>query len=196
MKQNHVLLIGGPGAGKGTQARIFIDQGYVHISTGDLLREASKEKSENGRRIKQELTRGKLFADEEMFVLVKNELTKLFEENPDTKILFDGFPRTLSQVDFLEKMLKDFKQTLGTVIYIEVSGKTMFDRMTERAKISDRTDIKPSTLNDRIRDYYKQTLPIIDYYQNFNKVIKINGENTIAEVSEEILTKVEKTTFV
>lgn len=196
MKTNHILLVGGPGSGKGTQARIFIDQGYVHISTGDLLREASKEKSENGRRIKQELTRGKLFADEEMFVLVKNELTKLFEENPDTKILFDGFPRTLSQVDFLEKTLKDFKQTLDTVIYIEVSGKTMFDRMIERAKISDRTDIKPSTLNDRIRDYYKQTLPIIDYYQNFNKVIKINGENTIAEVSEEILTKVEKTTFV
>ncbi len=196
MKTKHILLIGGPGSGKGTQAQIFIDQGYVHLSTGDLLRELSKEKSENGKRIKALLGKGTLFPDEEMCILVKNELTKAFQKNPDAKILLDGFPRTLAQVDFLEKTLKDFKQVLGTVIYIEVSGKTMFDRMIERAKISDRNDSKTKTLHDRIEYYYKKTLPIIEYYQDFNKVIKINGELSIAEVSQEILTKVGKTTFV
>lgn len=197
MKTQHILLVGGPASGKGTQAQIFIDQGYVHVSTGNLLRVASEEKSPNGKRIKALLATGKLFPDEEMFILVKNELTKIFEKNHAAKILFDGFPRTIPQAKFLDATLKEFNQTLDTVLYIEVSGKTMFDRMMERGKISGRTDdIDPKIINKRIDVYYKQTLPIIDYYQKSDKVIKINGENTIEEVSQEILTKVGKTTFV
>lgn len=197
MKTKHILLVGGPASGKGTQAQIFIDQGYIHVSTGDLLRATSKEKSPNGKRIKALLASGVLFPDQEMFVLVKNELIKLFQNNPDTKILFDGFPRTIPQAEFLDATLKEFNQTLDTVLYIQVSGKTMFDRMIERGKISGRTDeIDPDTINKRIDVYYKQTLPIIGYYQKSDKVIKINGENTIEEVSQEILTKVGKTTFV
>lgn len=197
MKTKHILLVGGPASGKGTQAQIFIDQGYIHLSTGNLLRAVSEEKSENGQRIKALLATGKLFPDEEMFALVKDELTKQFQKNPETKVLFDGFPRTIPQAEFLDATLKEFNQTLDTVLYIEVSGKTMFNRMMERGKISGRTDdIDPDTINRRIDVYYKQTLPIIGYYQEFDKVIKINGELSIAEVSEEILTKVAKTTFV
>lgn len=129
---------------------------------------------------------GNLFPDTEMFTLVRKELTKLFGTNPQTKILFDGFPRTLSQAVFLDDLLQEFNSSLDTVLYIEVSDRTMFDRMLERGKTSHRPEDKdPDTISYRIIVYTNQTKPLLYYYEN--KIIEINGENTVEEVSEDIL---------
>ncbi len=185
--QQHVLLIGGPGAGKGTQAELLVSQGYYHLSTGNLLREAQKDLSENGQRIKALLATGELFPDKEMFILVTKELERLFDKNPNTKILFDGFPRTLPQAAFLDEILKNLNQTLNTVLHIDVSPKTMFDRMFERGKVSGRQDDQnPEILRHRIEVYEGLTTPLLYYYKE--RVVTLNGEKSIGEVAKAILT--------
>lgn len=186
----HVLLIGGPGAGKGTQAALLVAQGYHHLSTGDLLREAQKDLSEEGQRIKALLATGALFPDKEMFALVSKELEKLFNQNPQKKILFDGFPRTLPQAAFLDDTLRNINQSLGIVLHIEVSPQTMFERMRERGKISGRQDDQnPETILHRIEVYQGLTSPLLSYYNS--RVITINGEQSIGDVGKSILINLE-----
>ncbi|MBM1310713.1 adenylate kinase [Sulfitobacter mediterraneus] len=207
----NIILLGPPGAGKGTQARRLVDgRNMVQLSTGDMLREAKDSGTEMGNMVAGVMARGELVTDEIVIGLIREKLTG------DNKggFIFDGFPRTLEQADALAKLMADEGQTLDAVIEMRVDDEALVDRITARSTCggcgevyndntkpipadgkctncgaSDfkrRADDNAESLKTRLMAYYKQTSPLIGYYYAKDTLSVVNGLGAIDEVQGEI----------
>ena len=183
----NIILFGPPGAGKGTQAKFLIEKfKIIQISTGDILREEVKLKTDLGISAKNIMDNGDLVPDEIIMSIVEKRLAE-----PDCKkgFILDGFPRTLNQALELEKILKVQNSEINKIIFIDVDEDILIDRITTRAlETSDiREDDNSTILKNRIKIYKKDTKPVLDFYKNMKKLVTVNGMMSIEDVSKAIL---------
>jgi len=213
----YIILLGAPGAGKGTQAdSLSSELNLPHIASGDLFREALKKETELGLLAKSYMERGELVPDE---VTIKMILQRI--EMPDcvSGCLFDGFPRTLAQAEALDKGLADKGKSTDKVLYIKVSNEELLKRLGGRwlcqncqtpyhlitappkvpgkcdkcgGELYQREDDKEETVKERLRVFFAQTIPIVDYYRGQSKLIEVNGNQGIQEVAKEIMLSLRK----
>ncbi|AIT08580.1 adenylate kinase [Candidatus Francisella endociliophora] len=209
-----IILLGAPGAGKGTQAKI-IEQKYniAHISTGDMIRETIKSGSEIGKELKKVLDAGQLVSDEFIIEIVKDRISK---DDCKNGFLLDGVPRTIVQAEQLDKLGVD----IDYIVEVDVADNLLIERITGRRvhpasgrtyhtkfnppKVVDtddvtgeplitRTDDNEDTVKERLSVYHQQTSKLVDFYRNFSskntktpKYIKVNGDQAVEKVSQDI----------
>ena len=188
----NIILFGPPGAGKGTQAKFIIDKyNMVQISTGDMLREAVKSGSELGNKVKVIMDKGDLVSDDIIMSIISERIIK-----PDCKkgFILDGFPRTLNQAKELDKMLDHKNLKIDYIIEILVDEDLLISRIEKRAsedKIA-RNDDNDEVLKNRIMIYKRDTIPVLKYYKNLNRLRQANGMQSIKSVSNDIQGIIEK----
>ncbi len=208
----YIVLLGPPGAGKGTQAEaITAKLSLPHISSGDIFRENLKKQTELGKLAAGYMNRGELVPDGVTIKMIQERLSR-----PDCKAgaLLDGFPRTPAQADALAAMLAEFKGQVNAVPYIYVPEDVLIERLTGRwtcraeghifhqkynppkvpgrcdhdgSELYQREDDKVETVTRRIRVYLEQTQPLIDYYRQRNLLLEVDGKQPIEKVTAELL---------
>ncbi len=204
-----IVLLGPPGVGKGTQAKLLAEQtGLVHISSGDLFRENMKNQTELGKLAQSYITKGELVPDDVTIAMIRERLA-----GPDcvAGAILDGFPRTTTQADALEKMLAEFGGKVDKVPYVTAPEKVLVERLSGRwtcranghifhdknnppkqAKVCDldgselyqRDDDKSDTVVRRIQVYLEQTAPLITYYRQRGNLVEIDGTQNIQKVTK------------
>ncbi len=209
----NIMFIAPPAAGKGTQAELVVEKyGLPHISTGDILREISKEDSEIGNYVKETLASGQLVKDEITYQLIEDRLKK---EDCRNGYIIDGFPRNLEQANEYDKILKNLGYEVGNVIYINVDKKVLEKRITGRricedcqtiynindpnnspevesvcdqcgGKLYQRSDDNLEAFETRYQMYQEKTEPIIDYYRKQNVLKEINGDDSVENIFNQI----------
>lgn len=208
----NLILMGLPGAGKGTQAQYIVDEYHIpHISTGDMFREAMANKTEMGLKAKEFIDKGDLVPDDVTVGIVKDRLSQ-----PDTEpgFLLDGFPRTLAQADALAEMTDVLNKPLSAVINIDVDPKVLTDRLTGRficktcgatyhklyhmPKVPDTCDVcgghefyqrdddKPEAVKNRLDVNIKMNTPLVSYYDERNLLHTVNGDQEIDAVWQDV----------
>jgi len=186
----NLILLGPPGAGKGTQAKLLMDRfSLVQLSTGDMLRAAVAAGTPAGLEAKAVMERGDLVSDALVVAILRDRMAE-----PDCAggVIFDGFPRTLPQADALEKLLAEFGQALDAAIELEVEDEVLVKRIVGRAEEAKaagqpvRSDDNAESLKVRLMEYYKKTSPLIGYYYAKNKLRKVDGLAEIGRVKSEI----------
>jgi adenylate kinase len=212
-----IVLLGPPGVGKGTQAKILSKKtGLAHISSGDLFRENLKNQTELGKLAQTYMTKGELVPDDVTVAMVKDRLTR-----PECKMgaILDGFPRTPAQAQALETMLQDFNGQVDSVPFIAAGEDVLLERLTSRwtcraeghvfnaktnppqvtgkcdfdgSELYQRDDDKEETVKNRIKVYFNQTSPLISYYQNHGKLVEINGAQSIDRVTQDLMAALNK----
>jgi adenylate kinase len=175
------LLIFGPqGAGKGTQAANVVDEyGLAHVATGDMLRAAIQNETELGKQVKPIVDRGDLVPDELVVALIRERIA---EPDAAAGFVLDGFPRTLAQAEALEAMLAEIGRALDAVVVLEVPDEVARERMLERA----RKDDTPEVIATRLANYHEQTAPLVEWYRARDKVVPIDGTQSIDAVWTQI----------
>ncbi len=214
---NYVVLLGPPGAGKGTQANVVSEMlGLPHISSGDIFRENLKKQTELGKKAEEYINRGELVPDDVTILMIQERLSR-----PDCEpgALLDGFPRTPAQAEALDEMLNDFNGQVNAVPYIKVPERELVERLSGRwtcraeghifheknnppkvpgvcdydgSELYQREDDKPETVKRRIRVYLEQTQPLIDYYRERGLLIEISGDQPIEAVTAELLNELKE----
>ncbi len=212
-----IVLLGPPGVGKGTQAKILAEQtGLAHISSGDLFRENMKNQTELGKLAQSYINNGDLVPDNVTIAMIRERLTR-----PDcgAGAILDGFPRTTAQADALEKMLVEFGGKVDKVPYVTAPEKVLAERLSGRwtcrvnghvfhdknnppkqatvcdfdgSELYQRDDDKSETVVRRIQVYLEQTAPLITYYRQRGNLVEINGTQNIHEVTKALLTALKK----
>lgn len=185
----NVILIGPPGAGKGTQAQRLVNTlGMVQLSTGDMLRAAKTSGSEMGNRVAAIMDKGHLVTDDIVIGLIEERMSQIAQAGA----IFDGFPRTLAQADALEALLGRHGTALHAVIELVVDDAALVGRIVKRADEARaagqpvRRDDTPEVFDDRLRAYYKQTAPLIGYYHAKGKLHQVDGMASMDMVAEQI----------
>jgi adenylate kinase len=203
----NIILLGPPGAGKGTQAKMLVEEYQIpQISTGDILRAAVKEGTPLGKEAKVRMDRGELVPDSVVIGIVEERI-----QQPDCAkgYMLDGFPRTVPQAEALDGMLKDLSSQIGHVVSIEVANEELVERLTGRRTCRDcgegfhvmfnppekegvcdkcggelyqRDDDNVETVTSRLEVYESQTLPLIDYYTAQGKIRAVDGVGDIKEI--------------
>ncbi len=185
-----LVLLGPPGAGKGTQAaRIVARYGVIPLSTGELLRAAVAAGSMLGLRVKNVMARGELVPDDLVVALIAERI-----DAPETKrgFVLDGFPRTVKQAEALSHLLSERRLKLDAVIELKVDDNILIDRIEKRIKETKakggvvRSDDDPVVLKQRLANFQKQTVPLSDYYQQEGLLISINGVQDLEEVARDV----------
>lgn len=185
-----LILLGPPGAGKGTQAQRLVDKyGIPQLSTGDMLRAAVKAETEIGRKAKAVMDAGELVSDAIVNAIVSERI-----DQPDCArgFILDGYPRTLAQADSVEAMLHDKGLKLDMVIELVVDDKALVGRIVKRAEEARaagqpvRKDDNPVVFEERLREYYKKTAPLIGYYHAKGLLVGVDGMASIDDVTKQI----------
>jgi adenylate kinase len=212
-----IVLLGPPGVGKGTQAKILSEQtGLAHISSGDLFRENLKNQTELGKLAQTYMTKGELVPDDVTIAMVRDRLSR-----PDCKAgaILDGFPRTPAQADALEAMLHEFDGHVDVVPFVTADEDVLVERLGGRwtcranghiyneksnppkndkvcdldgSELYQRDDDKAETVKHRIEVYFDQTSPLISYYRDHGKLVEIDGTQPIDQVTQGLLAAVKK----
>lgn len=181
-----LVFLGPPGAGKGTQSqRLIAHLGAKHVSTGDILREAVRSDSEEGREVEQYLSAGKLVPDPCIIQIFQRHLATLDSEN---HILFDGFPRNLVQAEALEESLENRGTPLDGVFYLQVDSDELLRRLAGRGRNDDQVDV----IRHRLEVFSDQTKPLIEHYEQLGLLYVIDGVGTEDEVFGRIESSIEK----
>jgi adenylate kinase len=212
-----IVLLGPPGVGKGTQAKILSNKtGLAHISSGDLFRENLKNETELGKLAQTYMTKGDLVPDDVTIAMIRERLSR-----PDCEIgaILDGFPRTPAQAEALETMLREFSGSVDLVPFIMAKEDVLVERLGQRwtcraeghifneksnppkydkkcdfdgSDLYQRDDDKAETVKHRIDVYYKQTTPLITHYRDRGKLVEIDGARSIDRVAQDLLAVVKK----
>ena len=183
----NLILFGPPGAGKGTQAKMLIDKfNLVQISTGDMLRDEVNSESELGKSARSIMDRGDLVSDNIIMAMIEKRIQM---SDCNNGFILDGFPRTLKQAVELDQLLDNLKINIKNVIEIVVDENLLLERINKRSteNKNTRNDDNSVTLKNRIKVYKKDTMPVIEYYRNLNKLNRIDGMQSIEKVFQGIL---------
>ena len=185
----NIILLGPPGAGKGTQAeRLVAERGMIQLSTGDMLREAKTSGTEMGKRVAEVMDRGDLVTDELVIGLIRERITG----DAGGGFIFDGFPRTLAQADALGALLEETGQTLDCVVELQVDDEVLVGRIVGRAAEAAaagkpvRADDNEESLKIRLMEYYKKTSPLTGYYYAKGDLKGVDGLGAIDQVATDI----------
>ncbi len=174
-----LLLMGPPGAGKGTQAlKLAQARGLHKLSTGDMLRDHVKRGTDLGRQAKSIMDAGELVPDELIIAMVRAEL----EKQTPVRVLLDGFPRTAAQAEALDRLLSELQVSITAVVLLEVQEDELVKRLLSRAEREGRSDDNETTIRNRMQVYQRQTKPLIDYYQRSGQLRHVNGLGPVDEV--------------
>jgi len=177
-----LLIMGPPGAGKGTQAKILSDKyNLIHLSTGDILRNEIDNQTSIGLDAKNYMDQGLLVPDEVLLSMMENTLTNLKESG----IILDGFPRTIPQAEGLATIFKKLDLNINMVINIYVDKEILINRLIKRAEDSGRSDDTKEVIANRQNVYLELTAPLLEFYKN--EVINVDGDGTIDEVTQRVL---------
>lgn len=181
----NIVLFGPPGAGKGTQSEKIIDKyGLTHISTGDLFRKHLGEGTELGKLAKSYMDAGNLVPDEVVIGMVDDKIKSISDA---AGFILDGFPRTVPQAEALDKLLMEKGHPISGMIALDVPEEELKKRIKERAKTSGRVDDQDEEkINNRIRVYQEETMPVANYYKGQGKYSPIHGVGSIDEIFTEI----------
>lgn len=215
-----IVLLGPPGVGKGTQAKILAETTKLaHVSSGDLFRENLKNQTELGKLAKSFMDKGELVPDDVTISMIRDRVSR-----PDCEAgaILDGFPRTPVQADALEKMLAEFGSHVDVVPYITGDEDVLIERVSGRwtcreqghiyhqkfslskkagvcdidgSELYQRDDDKVETVTKRIRVYLEQTIPLVEYYRKGGKLVEIDGMQTVEQVTNELLVALKKNTL-
>ena len=180
----NIILFGPPGAGKGTQAKYLVKKlNGFQVSTGDMLRDEIQKNSEIGKMIINDMSEGKFVSDQ-----IVNELIKNVVSNPDkkNKLIFDGYPRSLSQAKNLDLLLKDLEQKIDFIFFLNVSKETIVKRIEKRKVLEKRSDDNLDTIKKRLDTYIETTRPVLDYYSQNSNFYEIDGDLKIEQITAKI----------
>lgn len=179
-----MILLGPPGAGKGTQAAGIVERsGIPHVSTGDMLRAAVKAGTPVGLKAKAVMEAGELVGDDIVIGIAEERLSE-----PDAKngFLLDGFPRTIAQAEALEGLLAKLDAKLDCCLALTVDNEAVVARLLKRAEIEGRADDNEESIRERMREYDGKTAPLLDFYRSRDRLVEVDGLGTIEEVGERI----------
>jgi len=181
----NIVLFGPPGAGKGTQSQLLIDQYHlIHLSTGDILRGEIAQGTELGLKAKSIMDRGDLVPDEVVIGMIRS----ILEKNLNAKgFIFDGFPRTTAQAESLDEMLDELNTSISTMLSLDVDDDELTKRLLERGKSSGRADdANESIIRNRIQEYNNKTAPLKEFYTQQNKLQSIEGVGSIDAINAKL----------
>lgn len=214
---SYIVLLGPPGVGKGTQAKILVEKtGLPHISSGDLFRENMKNRTELGRQVQVYMDKGELVPDDLTIAMVEDRLSK-----PDCKAgaILDGFPRTPAQAEALRKTLATRSADVNVVPFINAAEEVLVERMSGRlvcragghvyhekfsppkvagicdldgSELYEREDDNADTIRRRIHVYMQQTAPLIEFYRGEGKLVEIDGSRSIEAVTQSLMAAIGK----
>ena len=198
-----IIFLGPPGSGKGTQSeRLIKDYGFIQLSTGNILREAIKNRTELGKKAKQYMDAGQLVPDDIIIGIIKDKLNELKDEN----IIFDGFPRTIPQAEAFDEMLAKEGKEVDKVILFDVDNEEVVNRLSGRRidpktgktyhiiynppppeiEVIQRDDDKEDVIRKRLEVYHRQTKPLVDYYKKKGKLVVVNANSPLDDVYNQI----------
>jgi adenylate kinase len=212
-----IVLLGPPGVGKGTQAKILAETTkLVHVSSGDLFRENLNNQTELGKLAKSYMDKGELVPDDVTIGMIRDRLKRA---DCEAGVIFDGFPRTPTQADALEKTLAEFGGQVDAVPYITAAEDVLVERTSGRwscraqghiyhqkfsppkqegicdvdgSELYQRDDDTVETVTKRIRVYLDQTIPLVEYYRKRGKLLEINGMQAVEEVTQKLVSALKK----
>jgi|TARA_B100001142_G_scaffold269342_1_gene274961 adenylate kinase len=180
----NLILFGPPGAGKGTQSRYLVKKlNGFQISTGDMLREEIKNNSEIGKKIINDMNDGKFVNDEIVNKLIKNVV---FDPKKKNKLIFDGYPRSLSQAKNLNELLNNSDQNIDYIFFLNVNKATIMKRIEKRKIQEKRLDDDSGTILKRYDTYMETTRPVLDFYSKNSNFYEIDGSLEINEITAKI----------
>ncbi len=180
----NIILFGPPGAGKGTQSKYLANKlNSFQISTGDMLRDEINKNSEIGRAIVNNMDAGKFVNDDIINKLIENLISDPQNKN---KLIFDGYPRSLSQAKNLEVLLKNTNQEIDLILFLKVDKETIIRRLEKRKILENRSDDKFDTVVRRYETYMKTTQPVLDFYSENPNFKEIDGSLEIDEITRKI----------
>lgn len=184
MTVKRLLLLGPPGAGKGTQAARLEKSLHVpQVSTGDMLRAAVDAETEVGKLASSYMERGELVPDS---VVIRVAGERLKQDDAKRGFILDGFPRTAPQAEALDELLDAMDRPLQRCLSLAVDENVIVKRLMRRAEIEGRADDNEETIRNRMRVYREQTAPLVDYYEKRNLLVEVDGDGSIEEVAERL----------
>jgi adenylate kinase len=186
----NLILFGPPGSGKGTQSEKLIEKfGWIHLSTGDLLRKEIANATQLGLEAKSFMDKGQLVPDEVVIGMIGSAL----DANPTAKgFLFDGFPRTTAQAEALDALLTGKGSEITLVLALQVGQEELVARLLNRGKTSSRSDDRDeNVIRKRLVEYETKTAIVADYYAQFGKVAKVKGEGSIEEIFQSLCAEID-----
>ena len=179
-----LIFLGAPGAGKGTQAQILAESaGIPHISTGDILRAEVKGQTDLGLKAKSYMDKGELVPDSLILDMIR---ARLGQPDASKGWILDGFPRNVSQAEFLDRLLAEIGQNYDLAINLDVPQDRLVERLLNRATIQNRPDDTEDVIRRRLVVYDEQTMPLIDYYRQKGVYREVNGDRDLAAVTNDL----------
>ena len=180
----NIILFGPPGAGKGTQAKYLVKKlSGFQISTGDILREEIKKDTDIGKKIINNMNEGKFVSDEIVNSLLKKYV---FDPNKKEKLIFDGYPRSISQAKNLDLLLNESNQKIDHIFFLNVNKQTIVERIKKRKILEKRSDDDLDTILKRYNTYIDTTKPVLDYYSKNSNFHEIDGNMQIDQITSKI----------